>query len=63
MNHDLKLIQIGHGWFKKGVRMQVKMKIGRQNFYIYSAVNPTSDKKISLLAPYVNTDCMNIFLE
>lgn len=39
------------------------MKIGRQNFYIYSAVNPRSGKKISLLAPYVNTDCMNIFLE
>ncbi|WP_410542987.1 IS630-like element ISWpi10 family transposase [Wolbachia endosymbiont of Tetranychus urticae] len=55
--------KIGHGWFKKGVRTQVKMKIGRQNFYIYSAVNPRSGKKISLLAPYVNTNCMNIFLE
>ncbi len=39
------------------------MKIGRQNFYIYSVVNPRSGEEISLLAPYVNTDCMNIFLE
>lgn len=39
------------------------MKLGRQNFYLYSAVNPRNGEEISLLAPHVNTDCMNIFLE
>lgn len=29
--------KIGHGWFKKGIRTQVKVKLGRQNFYLYSA--------------------------
>jgi hypothetical protein len=29
--------KIGHVWFKKGTRTQVKVKIGRQNFYLYSA--------------------------
>ncbi|WP_250296576.1 transposase [Wolbachia endosymbiont of Oedothorax gibbosus] len=55
--------KVGHGWFKKGSRTQVKVKIGRENFYLYSAVNPRNGEDISLLAPHVNTDCMNIFLE
>jgi transposase len=40
-----------------------KVEERRQNFYLYSAVNPRNGKEISLLAPYVNTDCMNVFLE
>lgn len=39
------------------------MKIGRQNFYLYSAVNPRNGNEISLFCSHVNTDCMNIFLE
>ncbi|WP_341822251.1 IS630 family transposase [Wolbachia endosymbiont (group A) of Clivina fossor] len=55
--------KIGHGWFKKGIRTQVKVKLGRQNFYLYSAVNPRNGESSSLFVPNVNTDCMNIFLE
>ncbi len=55
--------KLGHGWFKKGIRTQVKVKIGRQNFYVYSAVNPKTGEGVRLFAPNVNTDCMNIFLE
>ncbi|WP_434732645.1 transposase [Wolbachia endosymbiont of Zygogramma bicolorata] len=55
--------KIGHGWFKKGIRTQVKVKLGRQNFYLYSAVNPRNRESSSLFVPNVNTDCMNIFLE
>ncbi|WP_353271235.1 IS630 family transposase [Wolbachia endosymbiont (group A) of Alloplasta piceator] len=55
--------KVGHGWFKKGIRAQVKTKLGRQNFYLYSAVNPRNGESSSLFAPNVNTDCMNIFLE
>lgn len=55
--------KVGHGWFKKGSRTRVKVKIGRENFYLYSAVNPRKGEDFSLFCPHVNTDCMNIFLE
>ncbi len=55
--------KVGHGWFKKGTRTRVKIKLGRHNFYLYSAVNPENGESSSLLAPNVNTDCMNVFLE
>jgi transposase len=55
--------KIGHGWFMRGVRTEVKMKLGFQNFYLYSAVNPRSGEDFTLIAPNVNTICMNIFLE
>ena len=55
--------KVGHGWFKKGSRTQVKVKLGRENFYLYSAVNPRNGENFSLFAPNVNTDCINIFLE
>jgi Winged helix-turn helix/DDE superfamily endonuclease len=54
---------VGHGWFKKGSRTQVKVKLGRENFYLYSAVNPRNGENFSLFAQNVNTDCINIFLE
>jgi transposase len=54
--------KIGHGWFKKGSRTPVKVKLGFQNFYLYSAVDPESGKDFTLMLPNVNTDCMNIFL-
>ncbi len=47
--------KVGHGWFKKGSRTQVKVKLGRENFYLYSAVNPRNGENFSLFAPNVNT--------
>ncbi len=60
MNRGLAHIQ--NGWFKKGIRTQVKVKLGRQNFYLYSAVNSRNGESFSLFVPNVNTDCMSIFL-
>lgn len=37
--------------------------MGFENFYVYSAVSPKSGEEFSFLAPYVNTVCMNLFLE
>lgn len=54
--------RIGHGWFKKGIRTPVKKKLGFKNFYTYVAASPDLGKGFSLLAPCVNTECMNIFL-
>ncbi|MCC8398182.1 MAG: transposase [Rickettsia endosymbiont of Labidopullus appendiculatus] len=45
----------------KGSRTQVKIKIGFQNFYVYSAVNPITDD-FSLMMPNVNTMSLNMFL-
>ena len=53
---------IGHGWFKKGERSAVKIKLGFENFYIYSAIDPISGQNFSLKLPYVNTMCLNLFL-
>jgi len=55
--------KLGHGWFPKGERTQVPVKLGFKNFYLYSAVNPLNGKDFTLIVPNVNTDCMNIFLE
>ena len=54
--------KIGHGWFVKGSRTPVKVKLGFQNFYLYSAVDPKSGEDFTLMLPSVNTDCMNVFL-
>ncbi len=54
--------KIGHGWFAKGSRTPVKVKLGFKNFYLYSAVNSKSGEDFTLLLPKVNTDCMNAFL-
>ena len=45
------------------MRSSVKVKLGFQNFYVYSAINIISGKDFSLIAPKVNTTLMNVFLE
>ena len=55
--------KIGHGWFKKGSRTSVHIKLGFKNFYLYSSVKPLSGEACTLLLPKVNTQCMNIFLQ
>lgn len=55
--------KLGHGWFKKGKRTNVPIKLGFENFYIYSAISPSTGNDFTLVIPHVNTDCMNAFLE
>lgn len=55
--------KIGRSWRKTGIRSRVKIKLGFKNFYLYSSINPTNGKNHTLLLPYVNTDCMNIYLK
>jgi len=54
---------VGRRWARKGVRPVVKVKIGYENFYVYSAVCPTTGDDVTLFLPWVNTAMMNIFLE
>jgi len=53
--------KLGYGWFKKGSRTQVKVKLGYKNFYVYSAVSPRDGETISIIAPKVNSDWMNLY--
>ena len=41
----------------------MKAKLGFQNFYVYSAVNPKSGEDCTIFAPYVNTASLNVFLQ
>lgn len=53
----------GHGWFSKGKRTPVKVKLGFQSFYVYGAVSSKTGYTFNLLLPEVNTFGMNVFLE
>ena len=55
--------KLGHGWFQKGSRTAVPVKLGYKNFYLYGCANPITGKSFSLLLPHANTACMNLFLE
>lgn len=55
--------KLGYGWFRRGLRTQVKISMGFKNFYVYSAVNSLTGSSFSLILPYVNTRCMNLFLK
>ncbi len=54
--------KIRYGWFERGTRPQVRMKIGYQNFYVYSAVSSRDGRHFRVILPKVNTDHMNVFL-
>ncbi|MDR1236310.1 MAG: IS630 family transposase [Holosporaceae bacterium] len=55
--------KIGYGWFPKGERTPVKMKIGYKAFYVYGAVSAKTGSNYSASFPNVNTECMNDFLK
>ena len=53
----------GRGWFPKGIRTSVSVKLGFENFYVYSAVNVYTGDDFSFIMPNVDTECMNVFLK
>jgi hypothetical protein len=53
----------GKFWGRKGIRRIATMRSGYANFYMYSAVNPTTGEDVSLFLPWVNTAMMNVFFE
>jgi len=55
--------KLGHGWFQKGVRTTIPVRLGFQNFYVYGAANPQSGESFHLLLPRVCTKGMDIFLD
>ena len=55
--------KFGHACFKTGKRTRIKVNLGFKNFYLYTAIEPKTGEHFTLEMPYVNTDCMNIFLK
>ena len=49
-------------WCAKGVRPVVPCHHIREYMYAYGAVSPLDGGMVSLVLPYANTVCMNIFL-
>lgn len=49
-------------WCAKGVRPAVPCHHVREYTYAYGAVSPQDGEMVSLVLPYANTACMNIFL-
>jgi len=54
--------KLGHGWFPTGLRSTNPIKLGFENFYLYSAIEPKTGEHFTLEIPYVNSNCMNVFL-
>jgi len=54
--------KIGCGWFERGTRPQVPLKVGYKNFYLYSGVDAKDGSNFNLILPKVDTDHMNVFL-
>jgi putative transposase len=50
-------------WCPLGIRPTVPCQRIREYTYAYAAVSPFDGEMTSLILPYANTDCMNIFLE
>jgi transposase len=55
--------KLGYGWFKKGTRPRVKIKIGYLSFYIYAAISIKTGEHFAAQFPDVDTACMNGFLK
>jgi len=50
-------------WCRAGVRPVVPCHHIREYRYAYGAVSPLDGELFTLIMPYTNTECMNIFLE
>lgn len=55
--------KIGHAWLETGKRTPMPVKLGFKNFYLYSAVELGTGDHFTLEIPYVNTTCLNVFLD
>lgn len=49
-------------WAEKGKPVQVRVKQGYKNCYMYTAVSPFPGTNFSLIMPGVNTTMMNVYL-
>jgi putative transposase len=50
-------------WCPRGMRPSVPCHHVREYRYLYGAVSPQDGELFTLVLPYANTVCMNVFLE
>ncbi len=50
-------------WSKKGYRPSIAQQRIREYTYAYSAINPYNGDVFSLVLPYANTECMQLFMD
>lgn len=50
-------------WAQKGIRPETNKQIIREYTYLYGAFSPQDGQMDSYILPYMNTECMNIFLQ
>ena len=50
-------------WCPKGIRPVVPCHRIREYTYAYAAISPVDGEMVSLVLPYSNIECMNIFLD
>lgn len=58
-----RIDNICSSWVPKGERAKVGCQIIRQYTYAYSALCPETGEIFSLILPYANTKCMQIFIK
>ena len=58
-----RISDVRHCWDKKPRRPMVRAMITQQYTYAYGAVSPVDGRFDSLILPYVNGECMQIFLD
>ena len=58
-----RISDVRHCWDKKPHRPMVRAMITQQYTYAYGAVSPVDGRFDSLILPYVNGECMQIFLD
>ena len=49
-------------WAPKGVRPIVPAQLIREYTYVYGAVSPVTGDSFGMILPFVNAQCMNIFM-
>jgi hypothetical protein len=50
-------------WAPPGIRPNVKKQIVREYTYLYAAFNPINGSNDELILPFMDTECMQIFLD
>lgn len=50
-------------WAQKGIRPETHKQIIREYTYLYGAFSPQDGRMDSYILPYMNMECMNIFLK
>ena len=58
-----RINDVRHCWDKKPHRPMVRAMLTQQYTYVYGAVSPLDGRFDSLILPWVNGDCMQLFVD